>query len=495
MCIRGELILTKENFDKVKDSYKNARNAISGLVNAKHPTIKLANLTSFVAYNIISEDYTQEEQLKLLAKYKFNIVDHKKVKKLNIKLLSDSLLDRRENSEYEVDGIVVADSSKGYKNVNTNPDNAFAFKQLLDDQKTTTQVIEVLWEPSKHGYLKPTLNLKPVNLIGVEIKSATAFNAKFVEDNLLGPGAQVEIVRSGDVIPHITKVLKPSTNKKAQMPDIKYKWTETKIDIIAEEASEETANKIAVKTIASFFKKLDVKYISEGIVTKLVANNYNNIVKIINVILNKSEDLYNINGLGETIITKIKNNLEEAIKKCDLSILMAASNILGRGLSETRIKVILEKYPDILDEGKNKGENKGENKENKEEEDMIKNITNLPGFDTKTATLFSKNFDKFKKFFNKLSKVANIKHIKKYKVEEKKSSILEDQKIVFTGFRDSKLEKFVEDNGGKLSTSVSSNTTLLIYSDDSLESSKYKKAVELNIKKITKDEFIKKYKL
>ena len=60
-----------------------------------------------------------------------------------------------------------------------------------------------------------------------------------------------------------------------------------------------------------------------------------------------------------------------------------------------------------------------------------------------------------------------------------------------TGFRDANMEKFIEDKGGIIKSSVSKNTNLVIYVGT--DSSKYIKAVELNINLITKDDFIKKY--
>ena len=80
----------------------------------------------------------------------------------------------------------------------------------------------VLWEVSKDKYIKPKIKINTIELGGVEITYATAFNAKFVIDNCIGPGAQIQIVRSGDVIPKIEKVLKPSETGKPKLPSIKY---------------------------------------------------------------------------------------------------------------------------------------------------------------------------------------------------------------------------------------------------------------------------------
>ena len=66
--------------------------------------------------------------------------------------------------------------------------------------------------------------------------------------------------------------------------------------------------------------------------------------------------------------------------------------------------------------------------------------------------------------------------------------------VVFTGFRDNELEKFIKLNGGSIKTSISSNIDYLIIKDLDTTSSKIKKAKELNVKIITKEEFENKFK-
>ncbi len=74
-------------------------------------------------------------------------------------------------------------------------------------------------------------------------------------------------------------------------------------------------------------------------------------------------------------------------------------------------------------------------------------------------------------------------------------SKIEGKRIVFTGFRDAELEKWIEDNDGKVNSSVSGNTDIVIYADTDIakNSSKYKKAEELGIELLTVDKFKKKY--
>ncbi len=476
-AIRGELIVSKENFKKVSGEFKNARNTVAGLVNSKHYSKKLAAITDFVGYAVINPELTQLEQMKKMEQWKFSVVNYVVKKKLTNDMLSKYLVERRKDSSYEVDGIVVIDSSKVYSNKNKNPEHGFAFKAVLTDQVAEATVMDVLWDVSKHGYLKPKVKINPINLVGVEINYATAFNAKFVKDNVLGPGAVIKLVRSGDVIPHIMKVIKPSASGKPKMPDTPYYWTKTGVDIVVKDIHGDRKDRILVRQITHFFKVLGVKYISEGIITKIVESGHKSVIDII-----KNKDkLSQIDGVGDTIVDKIFTNIDNAFKSLTLGQLMAASNIFGRGFGTRRARLITDEYPNIM-------------KEKWTKDAMISKIEKIDGFDTLTATQFASGFDKFKTFVTKLEKVVDISHLKKKQVSKKKTDMkFKDMKIVFSGVRDKDAEKIIENNGGKVTSSVSNNTTLLVYADK--ETSKYKKAVELDIQTLTLDEFKKKYNM
>ena len=479
-AIRGELIISKSNFEKIKDDYSNVRNTVAGLVNSKKYSIRVAKFTDFVAYAVINPIYRQERQMKRIKKWNIPIVNYKVVKNIGNDMLSEYLVERRKESNYQIDGIVVIDSSKAYKVTSKNPNYGFAFKAVLSDQVAEAIVVDIIWTPSKYGYLKPKVMIEPLELAGVKITYATAHNAKFIKDNILGPGAVIKLVRSGDVIPYIMDVIKPSASGEPKMPKIPYKWNNTGVDLIVKDIHGVANDAIRIKQITDFFKILGVKFISEGIITKLVNNGYDTIMKIIKADVNH---LYKIEGIGEKLVTKIYNNIKESFKNVPLEKLMAASNIFGRGMGSRRIKLVIDIYPNIL-------------KENWSVDTIKSKVKELDGFDDKTATQFANGFYKFLVFYKELKKVVDISHLKNIKKNVKSTNKFKDEKIVFTGFRDKDLQKFVEDNGGKVSTTVSSNTTLVVYiqQEDKPESSKLKKAKDLEIKLMKKDEFIEKYK-
>lgn len=478
-AIRGELIISKHDFETIKDSFAIPRGAVAGVVNAKNFSVRIAKLTRFISYAIIHPPLTQTQQMTTLKKWKCPLVTYRIDKKINNNMLSNYLIKRRNEGNYDIDGIVVVDSNKYYSLTQKKPHHAKAFKMVLNDQIAETIILDVEWTPSMYGYLKPRIVIDPVVINGTTIKYATAHNALYVVDNLLGPGAVIQLIRSGDVIPKIHKVLKPAATGKPKLPDIPYKWNKTRVDLIVKDIHGAAKDSINTKTITHFFKVMKVKFISEGIVTKLVDAGYNTVIKVISA---KLDDLINIDGVGTTLVKKIFTNIKHSFKVATLPQLMAASSTFGRGFGVRRLNLIIENYPKIMTLSWTTTQLKNK-------------VINIDGFDDITATQFSDNFNNFKKFFDQLSKVANIKHLK-YPKKIILGKLFTGMRIVFTGFRDKDLQRFVESNGGKVTTSVSKNTSLVVYvsPEGKAPSAKLVKAKQLGITLLTRNDFNNKYK-
>ena len=500
-AIRGELIMSKENFKKISNTMANPRNAVSGIIGTKKPDPKLLRLVDFVGYWVLSPELKASEQLKYIEKKEFvpRSVEYKIKKTTNTNELSEMLIQGRKSHKYEIDGVVVIDDSKFYPlESGSNPSYGFAFKQLLTDQIAESTVIDVIWEVSKDKYIKPKIKINTVELGGVEITFATAFNAKFILDNVIGPGAIIQIVRSGDVIPKIEKVLKPSDTGKPKMPDIKYHWNETSVDIIASELDTDTMNKIIVKKLVYFFTTLDIKWMGEGTIEKFVFNGYDDLWKILQADQTK---LQQIDGMGKTIVDKIYMSINMGLENRKLYEIMGASQIFGRGIGIKKFKLITDTHPNILEIYREKGA-----------EHTTLLINNISGFDTKTTTKIVDSMGEFIKYLDKFLKLKpdllgplnNTKKSTSKSVSESVSNSINGNKnnkfdltkfkektIVFTGFRDKEIEKQLEQIGSKITGSVSKNTNFVIASDPDENSNKILKAKELDIEILSKEDFYK----
>lgn len=486
--IRGELIISKINFKKIDKIMANSRNAVAGIINTKIPDPQMLKLIDFVPYWVLNPIFKQTDQLKYIESKKFNSksVDYYIKNKITTTELSEYLLKGRTEYKYDIDGIVVIDSSKYYPIIpGSNPEFGFAFKQVLTDQIAESTVIDVIWEISKDMYIKPKIKIDTIELLGSEITYATAFNAKYIVDNKIGPGSKVKIIKSGDVIPYIMEILSTSDSANPKMPSIDFKWNETKVDIIAINIDDDNLNKIIIKKLTYFFVTLGIKFMGEGTIGKFVANGYDDLWKILLADITKIKQ---IDGFGAKSVDKIYESINEGLTNCKLYDIMAASQIFGRGIGSRKIKLIIDLYPDIIDIFKSKGRDY-----------CIKLINTINGFDIKTTNKIIDHMDMFIEYYKKLIKIKpNI--ISTTKFEDINSNTLNkfnqysNMTIVFTGFRDKEIEASLELVNTKISNQISKNTNLVIAADLNNNSSKIIAATKLNIKIISKDNFIKSIK-
>lgn len=460
IAFRGELIISKNKFSSNwSDIMKNARNTVSGLVNSKNINPKLAGDTKLVIYEVVDPINKILKQFNIIKDLQFNTVHFKVVKNINFNYLSKYLVKRKEKSKYEIDGIIVTNNDLHIRNKSGNPDYAFAFKTILDNQKATSKIIDIEWKKSKDGYIKPTVIIEPVEIGGVTIKRVTANNAKFVVDNELGKGATIEIIRSGDVIPKIEKILQKA--KTIDLPDGEWIWNDTGIDIICKDLN---CDAVKIKNIYYFFSTLETKGLGEKIVEKLYNAGIDTIKKIL---IAKKKDFLSVEGFKE----KSAENLFDSIKKSTINIplhkLMKASNKLGHGMGSERVKSVLNKYPNILNIYKKWTKQK-----------FINEIKTIDGWEEKTSTLFVENLPRFDKFFKSIENLITIE--KNKKINEKGKYF--NKTIVLSGFRDKDFSKYLEEEGAKIVNTVSKNTDILIIKDNTMmETSKVMKAKELNI--------------
>ena len=488
-AIRGELMISKVNFKKIEKQMANSRNAVPGMLRKKIPEPEMLKLVDFVAYWVLSPSLKQTEQMKYIENKNFPVkyVDYVVKDKLTNEELSEMLLKARKDYKYDIDGIVVIDSSKYYPIIpNGNPEFGFAFKQVLTDQVAETTVIDVIWEISKDMYIKPKVKLDTVEIGGAEINYATANNAKFIVDNVIGPGSKVKIIRSGDVIPKIEEILSPSDSGKPKMPSFDYEWNETEVDIIAINLEGDNMNKLIVKKLAYFFSTLDIKFMGEGNITKFVDNGYDDLWKIL--LADKSK-VKEIEGFGAKSVDNMFNSIDIGLTNRELYDIMAASQVFGRGIGTRKFKSITDIYPNIMEIFKSKGK-----------DETIKLINAISGFDVKTTNKIVDSMDAFIDYYKKLIKIKPnaILTDKNDKIEKEKTvksaypniNKYASKKIVFTGFRDKDVQIALENIGAKVSESVSKNTDLVVAGDPTEKSGKINKAKELNIEVMSKVDFI-----
>lgn len=469
IVVRGEFVLSKKVFkEKYATTYANARNLVAGIVNRITLDEKKEDL-HFVAYEIIKPELIPSEQLTLLHSEGFETVTNLTTSSVTNEQLSDLLIDFRSNYIYETDGIIVTDD-KVYPRKSGNPEHAFAFKMVLSDQVAEAKVVDVIWTPSKDGYLKPRVRIEPIQLGGVTIEYATGFNGAFIEQNNIGIGALIELVRSGDVIPHIRGVTVPA--EKPKMPDIPFKWTPTHVDIMLENI--ETNETVQEKNILGFFRGIDVVGLSSGTVAKLFASGHDTIAKIIHM---TKSDFLKVSGFQEKSATKIYEGIRDKLGEASLITLMSASNLFGRGFSDKKIELIMETYPTILTSGQS-----GEEK--------IKLISGIKGMSSKSAAEFIEKILGFIAFMENCGLESKLNEKVAVGIVMDTSHPLYKKSVVMTGFRDKAIIDFLKNVGASLGSSVSKNTfAVLVKNKEDADTGKALDAMKLGVPIMTPEEF------
>ena len=343
LAIRGELIVPRG----VLPEGTLARSWVNGQFHQKQPIPKELRNVRFVAYEILNSTLAPWDQFKALQQLDFETAWAVGVPKgfMTDEKIGKFLLDRRTQSKYDTDGIVISENIHVDQPTSVkNPTHKVAFKMLLTDQCAETTIVEVEWNPSAQGYLIPRLQVTPVVVGTARIEYVTAHNARFVVDNKLAPGAKILIRRSGDVIPAVEKVIVPATEPK--MPSAHpWKWLEGDSSsahiILDNEKSEGTPKEVKQARLVLFAKTFELAGLGPGIATKLVEGGITTPGKL----CTSSESSLS-NAIGNGNGKKLSSQITLLGAKVSELKLMVASAVLPRGMGETKLGALFQAQPD-----------------------------------------------------------------------------------------------------------------------------------------------------
>jgi NAD-dependent DNA ligase len=466
LVVRGEFILRKSVFEtKYKGTFATARNLVAGIVNAKTIDDKTRDL-DFVVYEVIKPVIKPSKQMETLLAHGFNTVWHQSTTTLANETLSTILQDTRSKYEYETDGIIVANDAV-YPRGKGNPEHAFAFKMAISDQMAEAKVVDVLWEVSQDGYFKPRIRIEPVNIAGVNIEYTTGFNGKFIEENGIGVGAIVRIIRSGDVIPYVREVIAPAA--KAKMPDVPYVWTTTRVDIMVENAAEDPA--VKRKNVIGFFLELDIKGLGESNLKKMVDAGHDTVAKILGLQLADLEKVFGKGKTGPALYEGIRSRIADA----SLAELMTASNMFGRGIGRKSVDALLKDRPDFLTSAENKA--------------FKLEVLAKVGV-KKNGEQFYDAIVPFRQFLEECGLAYKLTTVvKSEEVVSDTKNPLYNKSVVMTKVRDAAIIDFLKRVGATLDDTMKTTTFVLIVKDKGDVSSKTKYAEARGIPIMTVEEF------
>lgn len=486
LTVRGELVIARKVFEeKYSRVYSTPRSFVSSKVNSGYESQGLEDLR-YVAYEIISPTSESnshlEDQLKKLDLLGFEVVDHFTQTDVSLANLVKVYRDLRLTSRDDIDGIVLNPVSARSSFTNSSFSKV-AFKPFLDEHTRYSKVTRVKWSPTRTGKIFPKIYYEAIYVLGKRYTKSTGHSAGKIRDWLVTKGASVKIVISGDTIPVIkeVKALEGVTEEDIVYPDSNLQWEWKGRDIYLTDP--DSNPKVLKRRMLYFWKTLKTPGIGPKTVKKFYEVGYSDARSLIRV---SQKQLQEIKGFGGKRGASIYESMHVTLQNSRFDRIITALGAM-KGIGRSLLKEVTKIYPDFFFPGKTP---------KKLEEIKIK------GLGPARIKELYKGGVIIKELFSGSAEFDII--IKKEKVRIKalestpKNELLDGYSIVFTGFLgepDFQLEDYIYDSGGRVSSSVASDTVAVVCRNPLEWSKKMESARENNIPILTAKEFIKRFNI
>ncbi|QLC65172.1 NAD-dependent DNA ligase LigA [Flavobacterium sp. LPB0248] len=497
--IRGEIILPFAGFEKMNQElieigetpYSNPRNTASGSLKlqdsaevAKRP---LECLLYFVTGNNLPFK-TQFEGLELARSWGFKVP--KEAKLVNSMQEVFDFIDywdvHRHNLPYETDGVVIKVNSIQHQEelgyTAKSPRWAIAYK--FKSEQVSTKLKSISYQVGRTGAITPVANLEPVQLAGTIVKRASLHNADQIEKLDIRINDTVFVEKGGEIIPKIIAVDLDKRPEDSEKTHYITHCPECQTELIRNEGE---ANHYCpnfygcppqiIGRIQHYIsrKAMDIEGLGGETVALLFKNglvhNYADLYEL------KVEDILHLERMAQKSAENLVNGVQKSKEIPFESVLFA----LGiRFVGETVAKKLAKHY---------------------------KNIDALSQASLMDLVLVDEIGERIAKsvieFFENEENKKIIERLKSYgiqfEIEEKVNPNATDKFVgktfvvsgVFSQFSRDELKKAIEDNGGKVGSSISAKTDFVV-AGDNMGPAKLEKATKLNITILSEEDFINK---
>ena len=490
---RGEIVMPIRGFNELneirikegKELFKNTRNTASGSLKLQDSSEVASRPLECLIFSIENKNLfnNHENFLNNAGKLGFNIFKEF--------VISESLDDvfkfikywenKRSELPFEIDGAVIKVNDYNQRNklgfTSKFPRWAIAYK--FKPEEIGTRLNSISFQVGRTGSITPVANLEPVELAGTIVKRASLHNSDFIKKLDIRVGDYVFIEKGGDIIPKITRVnqlLRPNNSTTLKFiincPECGSKLTKLENEANHYCFNEDNCLPQVIGRIQHFIsrKAMDIEGLGQETVSLLVRNG----------LVRNCADLYDLKFdqivVLERMAEKSASNLIKGIlssKEIPFERVLYAIGI--RHVGETVAKKLATNFKSI------------ENLINSNFDDLIL-----------VDEIGDKIANSLVDFFNDACKMKIIDRLKEIglnfkldEITEKVSSVLSNKSFVISGVfknysRDA-LKRFIETNGGKIVSSVSSKTNFLV-AGDKMGPSKKNKASELGVTIISENE-------
>ncbi len=492
VVVRGEAVISYRDFEEINITigdadarYKNPRNLCSGTVRQLNNEITAKRHVKFYAFHLAEGGSfsARQEQMEFMKSQGFETVEYvltdggkieedvarfeKNIEKLPVP--SDGLVLIYDDIEY---GESLGSTAKF-------PRDSIAFK--WKDEMKTTHLKEILWNVSRTGLINPIAIFEPVQLEGTTVSRASVHNLSIVRELELGAGDEIKVYKANMIIPQIAENLTRSASQKppAECPvcgSKTYIESDNGVETLHCPNPDCPAKKI--KAFSHFVSRdaMNIEGLSEATLEKFIDEAMIKSFADVFRLSRYKERVIAMEGFGEKSYERLMKAVEKASKTTPARLL-SALGIPNIGTANARM---ISEFC----------ENKWERISSLNEEELL----SVDGI----GEIMAEEYTSFFADENNRREIDEI--LKEVTLDEsyssKSGSRLEGLGFVVTGTLNhfenrEKLKALISEEGGRVSSSVSSKTDYLINNDAGSSSSKNRKAAELGIPVISEDEFLK----
>lgn len=494
LILRGEAVITYDDFEKINAEiedadarYKNPRNLCSGSVRQLNNKITAERNVRFYAFSLVQAEgvdfgNSRARQFEFLQDQGFDVVQYVKVDAGNV---TDAVADHEARiSTYEVpsDGLVLIyddiDYGRSLGRTAKYPRDSIAFKWADEVRETILREIE--WSPSRTGLINPVAIFDPVELEGTTVSRASVHNISILKGLRLGIGDRITVYKANMIIPQIAENLTGSGN--VEIPSVcPVCGGRTEIRAVNEVQSlyctDPGCDAKKIKSFALFVSRdaMNIDGLSEATLEKFIAKGFIHQYRDMFHLDRYKADIVEMEGFGERSYQRLIDSIERS-RDVELPKLIYSLGIANIGLANA--KAICRYYRYDLDAMRHA---------------TAEELSEIDGIGEVIGRAFAAYFadeEKNRIFDDLLKEVTIIKE----EIDGSEQT-LEGKTFVVTGSLShfgsrNELKDLIEKKGGKVAGSVSAKTTCLINNDAASNSSKNKKAKELEVPILTEEQFM-----
>lgn len=497
LILRGEAVITYSDFEEINAEiedvdakYKNPRNLCSGSVRQLNNEVTARRNVQLYAFSLVRAEgmdfkNSREQQFLFLKEQGFAVVDYLKVDPDTILEGITDFEKRIQTYNIPSDGLVLTfeDIAFGEALGRTAkfPRHSIAFKWQDEIRETTLKEME--WSASRTGLINPVAIFEPVELEGTTVSRASVHNISIVRGLKLGLGDRITVYKANMIIPQIAENLTCSDT--LEIPEVcPVCGGKTQIRSVGEVQSlyctNEACDAKKIKAFTLFVSRdaMNIDGLSEMTLEKFLAQGFLHEFADIYKLHRYREQIVEMEGFGEKSYQNLIASIE-ASRETTLPRVLYALGIAGIGVATA--KVLSRHFDYSLD---------------KLMQADVEQLSEVEGIGEVIATAFVEYMQNPENF-------KSIHHLMEEVKPEAVAAVETDSPVngksfCITGSLNyyasrNELKDIIEQKGGKVTGSVTSKTECLINNDITSNSSKNKKAKELEVAILTEEDFRNKY--